>query len=218
MPRITTFIIATAVAATLVAGAGALSAQPTSSAPAGDAKHGQQLFDVNGCYLCHNYQGQGTGSRKPNQNPGPNLAPGPIPWTAFVTQLRTPRVAMPPYDASILSDQDLADIYAYLESQPPNKDPHTIPLLAAVDQGNVPGSTTASLRGAEVFAQNCSACHGASGQGGVGPALKGESSRKDTAAVGAFIKAPIAPMPKLYPGVLTEADVSAVALFVETLH
>jgi ubiquinol-cytochrome c reductase cytochrome c subunit len=218
MPHMTSFMIAAAVAATLAAGASALSAQPESSAPPGDAKRGQQLFAVNGCYLCHNYQGQGTGSRKPNQNPGPNLAPGPIPWTAFLTQVRTPRVAMPPYDASILSDHDLADIYAYLASQPPNKDPRSIPLLAAVDQGTVPGGSTASARGADVFAQNCAACHGASGQGGVGPALKGESTRKDTSAVAAFIKAPIAPMPKLYPGVLNEADVGAVATFVETLH
>jgi ubiquinol-cytochrome c reductase cytochrome c subunit len=218
MPRITTFVIAAALATTLVASGGALSAQTTSSAPPGDAKHGQQLFAVNGCYLCHNYQGQGTGSRKPDQNPGPNLAPGPIPWTAFLTQVRTPRVAMPPYDASILSDHDLADIYAYLESQPPNKDPHTIPLLAAVNQGTVPGGSAASSRGAEVFAQNCAACHGASGQGGVGPALKGESARKDATAVAAFVKAPISPMPKLYPSVLTDADVTAVATYVETLH
>jgi mono/diheme cytochrome c family protein len=211
------FAIAALVAATLVAGASALSAQ-TTSAPPGDAKHGRLLFDVNGCYLCHNYQGQGTGSRKPGQNPGPNLAPGPIPWTAFVTQLRTPRVSMPPYDATLLSDRDLADIYAFLASQPPNKDPHRIALLASVDTGTVPARSTASSRGAEVFAQNCASCHGAIGEGGVGPSLKGEGARKDTRAVISFVKAPVAPMPKLFPGVLSESDVSAVAAYVETLH
>jgi ubiquinol-cytochrome c reductase cytochrome c subunit len=209
-------------AATLVGSSSTLSAQTT--APAGDAAHGKQLFDVNGCYLCHNYQGQGTGSRRPAQNPGPNLAPGPIPWVAFVKQLRTPRVAMPPYDAHLLSDKDLADIYAYLASQPPSKDPHSIALLESVNTGasSSAGAGSASssplAHGAEVFAANCAACHGASGGGGVGPSLKNEGTRKDTAAAIAFIKNPPPAMPKLYPSVLKDADVAAVAAYVESLH
>jgi mono/diheme cytochrome c family protein len=216
MSRIGTIATIALVAATLVAGASSLSAQTT--APAGDAKHGQQLFDVNGCYLCHNYQGQGTGSRRPAQNPGPNLAPNPIPWTAFVKQLRAPRVSMPPYDPSMLSDRDLADIYAFLAAQPATKDPHSIALLQAVDPGAVSAGSNAGSRGAEVFAQNCASCHGSAGQGGIGPSLKGESARKDAAAVATFVKAPPPPMPKLFPGALNETDVAAVAAYVETLH
>jgi ubiquinol-cytochrome c reductase cytochrome c subunit len=211
MNRFGTFAIASLIAVGAVAGASALSAQP--SAPAGDAKHGQQLYVLNGCYECHNYQGQGTGSRKPGQNPGPNLAPGPIPYSAFLTQLRTPRLSMPPYDAHLLSNQDVADIYAYLAAQAPPKDPHTIALLEAVNTG----SGTAS-HGAVVYSANCAACHGASGQGGIGPSLLGESARKDRAAVAAFIKNPVAPMTKLYPGLLNDNDVAAVATYVESLH
>jgi len=48
--------------------------------------------------------------------------------------------------------------------------------------------------------------------------LKGESSRKDVGAVDAFVKNPSATMPKFYPGLLNDADVAAVASFVETLH
>ena len=212
MLRIKSFAIASVIASTLVAGAGVLSAQTT--APTGDAKHGQQVYNADGCYLCHNYQGQGTGSRKPGQNPGPNLAPAPIPYPAFIRQLRNPRLAMPPYDAKILSDQDAADIYAFFVSQPPGKDAHRIAVLNVVNAG----TATSTPHGAVEFSANCAACHGAVGQGGIGPSLKNESAHKDTAAATAFIKNPSGGMPKLYPGILSADDVAAVASYIETLQ
>jgi ubiquinol-cytochrome c reductase cytochrome c subunit len=211
MKQLKAVAIASLIAATLVAGAGMLSAQTT--APAGNAKHGQQVYNADGCYLCHNYQGQGTGSRKPGQNPGPNLAPAPMPYAAYIRQLRKPRLAMPPYDAKILSDQDAADIYAYFASQPVGKDAHSIAVLNVVNAG-----TGTAPHGAVVYSANCASCHGATGQGGIGPVLKNESARKDTAAATAFIKNPSPGMPKLYPGILSEGDVAAVAAYVETLH
>ena len=71
--------------------------------------------------------------------------------------------------------------------------------------------------GKQIFVQNCAACHGADGGGGVGPSLKGEKARKDTAAAIAWIKDPKPPMPKLFPSPLSEKDVDDVAAFVETL-
>jgi mono/diheme cytochrome c family protein len=183
--------------------------------PPGNATHGRALFMANGCYECHDDQGQAQGKRINGQMPGPNLAPAPIQYRAFVAQLRKPRVAMPPYDATLLSDADLADIYAYLASQPPVKDARTIPLLAAVDTGSSAGVT----RGREVFAQNCASCHGENGGGGsVGPSLLGERAKRDERATVALIKNPSAPMTKLYPGMLDDADVAAVAAYVQTLQ
>lgn len=72
--------------------------------------------------------------------------------------------------------------------------------------------------GKALFAANCAVCHGAAGvDGGVGPALKYERLHKKTAAVIAQIKNPQPPMPKLYPGTLSEKDVADVAAYVETL-
>ncbi len=72
--------------------------------------------------------------------------------------------------------------------------------------------------GMAIFGQNCSSCHGAAGAGGgIGPSLKGEKGRKDTAAAIAWIKNPQPPMPKLYPAPLTESDVADVAAYVESL-
>jgi alcohol dehydrogenase (cytochrome c) len=88
-------------------------------------------------------------------------------------------------------------------------------LFSGVAQGATPTGNAA--HGKTLFAANCSACHGASGEGGVGPKLQGEKSRKNFAAVVAQIKNPAPPMPKLYPSPLSEKDVNDLAAFVETL-
>jgi alcohol dehydrogenase (cytochrome c) len=82
----------------------------------------------------------------------------------------------------------------------------------AVAPGGAPGD-----HGKAVFAQYCSACHGAAGEGSVGPSLKGESAKKNLSEAVAFIKDPKAPMPKLFPAPLSEQDVADVAAFVENL-
>jgi ubiquinol-cytochrome c reductase cytochrome c subunit len=91
------------------------------SAPDGDAARGQSLYESTGCYECHGFIGQGGA-------PGPAIAP-PMPFEPFVLQLRQPRLVMIPYSEIVLSDQDAADIYAYLSSLPPPADPASIPLL-----------------------------------------------------------------------------------------
>lgn len=90
-------------------------------------------------------------------------------------------------------------------------------LVSVPDEQGASGRTPVE-HGASLFAQYCSSCHGASGEGSVGPALKGESARKSTEQAIAFIKEPKAPMPKLYPAPLSEGDVADVAAFVESLH
>jgi hypothetical protein len=60
---------------------------------------------------------------------GPKLVPDPMPVEAFNAYVRTTNRAMPPYREAVLSDEDLPDIYAYLESLPKPADYKTIPLL-----------------------------------------------------------------------------------------
>jgi mono/diheme cytochrome c family protein len=71
--------------------------------------------------------------------------------------------------------------------------------------------------GKQVYLQNCAACHGAAGEGGAGPPLKGEHTRKDREQAIAWIKDPQPPMPKLYPAPLSDKDVADVAAYVESL-
>ena len=45
------------------------------------------------------------------------------------TYLRAPKGEMPPYTAKVMSDQDLADVYAFLRALPPAPPLSSLPLL-----------------------------------------------------------------------------------------
>jgi mono/diheme cytochrome c family protein len=86
-------------------------------APAGNAENGKRLFLKDGCYQCHGREGQGSNMS------GPRIAPNPVPLEVILSYVRKPTGEMPPYTAKVISDQELADIYAYLQSRqrPPAK-------------------------------------------------------------------------------------------------
>jgi len=92
------------------------------NAVAASAEKGKAAFLQHGCWQCHGYQGQGGIA-------GAKLAPNPIPFDTLSNFVRTTNRAMPPFRKEILSDDDLADIYAYLQSIPKEPDPSSIPLL-----------------------------------------------------------------------------------------
>ncbi len=92
------------------------------SALAASAEKGKAAFVQHGCWQCHGYEGQGGVT-------GPRLAPNPIPFDTLSNFVRTTSRQMPPFRKEILSDEDLADIYAYLQSIPKGPDPNSIPLL-----------------------------------------------------------------------------------------
>ena len=91
------------------------------AAPAGNVENGKKAFIQHGCFSCHGFSAEG--------GPGARLAQNPIPFQAFVQYVRRPRRSMPPYGTQ-LSDQELADIYAFIKSIPPSPDAKSIPLLA----------------------------------------------------------------------------------------
>jgi len=82
-------------------------------APKGSAQNGKKIFESYGCYQCHGHAGQG--------GAGARIAPRPIPFAAFSRYVRQPAGEMPPYTAKVVSEQELTDIYAFLQSipQPP---------------------------------------------------------------------------------------------------
>jgi mono/diheme cytochrome c family protein len=83
-------------------------------APQGDIANGKHLYLADGCFTCHGRSGQGG-----NYNaPAPVLAKTEMPFEGFEGQLRDPANDMPAYSDALLSHQDIADIYAYVESLP----------------------------------------------------------------------------------------------------
>lgn len=110
-------LIGLAAATVLALGAG--------SATAADPKRGKEIFSKVGCWGCHGYNGQGATAVQ-----APKIAPDPMPLEALITFLRkADRTLMPPYDAKGLPDADVADIHAWLASQPKPADWKTNPLL-----------------------------------------------------------------------------------------
>jgi mono/diheme cytochrome c family protein len=86
----------------------------------------------------------------------------------------------------------------------------------ATASGKLSGSAQGdAAHGKTIFAKNCAQCHGT--EGGVGPLLKNEKSRKTYAQTVAWIKDPQTPMPKLFPDTLGEKDVADVAAYVQSL-
>ena len=89
----------------------------------GDSANGKRLFMRNGCYQCHGTVGQGGLA-------GPRLAQTKLTLPAFTSYVRNPRPSnMPPYRSKVMTDQELADVYAYIQSVPPPVPPSAIPIL-----------------------------------------------------------------------------------------
>ena len=92
---------------------------------AASAEHGMTIYIQKGCWQCHGTMGQGSIAT----SGGKRLAPDPLPWEAFSGFVRSSNRSMPPFSDKILSDGDLADIYAYLQSIPKPPAVTSIPLL-----------------------------------------------------------------------------------------
>ena len=95
----------------------------TQSAAAGNAEEGRKLYNSYGCYACHGYEAQGSSAT------GPRLGPRPLPLPAFSRYVRRPTAQMPPYTTKVVSDADLAQIYAFLQSRPTPPPVQSIALL-----------------------------------------------------------------------------------------
>ena len=122
---------------------------------AGDPERGKRLFAGKGCSRCHAIFGRGGGI-------GPDLGSSELRgsvtqlagrmwnhWPAMSEGMRTLGMASPAFQGD-----ELADVFAYV-------------FVSRYD-----GQPTARERGADVYRlKGCVVCHGATGEGGTGPAL-----------------------------------------------
>ena len=105
--------------------AAALAQAPSAAKPAaGNAAAGQRLFTKMSCFYCHGTEGQGSAP-----GIGPRIAQVPRGIESFVRYVRRPTGRMTGYSEKILTDADLADIYAFLRSLPAARPVSDIPLL-----------------------------------------------------------------------------------------
>jgi ubiquinol-cytochrome c reductase cytochrome c subunit len=99
------------------------SAAQTAATPAGSAQSGKDLYLKLSCYACHGYDGHG--------GAGARLVPMRMNQAGFALYIRNPR-QMPPYTAKVLSDQQAADLWAYVKSMPESPSADKIPLLMRI--------------------------------------------------------------------------------------
>jgi mono/diheme cytochrome c family protein len=94
-------------------------------APSGDAANGKRIYLTVGCFTCHGRSGQGGAFN----GPAPILARTALPFDAFKYLVRDPSNDMPAFSDAVLSDNDIADVYAFLEALPGPRSPKDISIL-----------------------------------------------------------------------------------------
>jgi len=97
--------LAVALAAILCVGAAL-----AQDAPKGSAERGKKLFVDLNCYSYHGTHAQGGG-----RNAEPPIPLG-YPFAGFLQQMRKPRLDMPAYEEKLVSQQEVADLFAYFSS------------------------------------------------------------------------------------------------------
>ncbi len=88
------------------------------TAGGGNAQNGKTLFNDKGCSGCHGPDARGM---SPVESPtgGPRIAPPPLALPAFTAFVRNPTGKMIPFGPQDITDAQLADVYAYLQSLAP---------------------------------------------------------------------------------------------------
>ena len=125
MARLVELAAAGGVAVLVMASLGTRTGAQTPQEPSGNATHGRELYLSTGCFECHGRDGQGGAFN----GPAPALAHTELGFEAFKDQLRQPANDMPAYAAVVMSDQDVADLLAFVRSLPGPRSPNDIAIL-----------------------------------------------------------------------------------------
>jgi len=184
----------------LMLGSGCSQAQAPAEKPgnsvAKNVASGRRMFASAGCGACHGTQGQGTSLAPP-------IAPPPLELQALIAYARRPTGKMPAVPVATASDQDLANIYAFLKSAAPPSS------LAEELKGNAENGKRLFL------AYGCYECHGRQGAGAaiaprIGPPVL------SLAGVMRYVRAPTGQMPPYTAKVASDQDLADIYSFLKT--
>jgi mono/diheme cytochrome c family protein len=120
--------------------------------PAGDPQNGKKVFEKLGCFRCHGSAGEGISQAGKESGP-PKIATTHLSLEDFVRSIRTPKGQMPQFGPKQVTDAELSDVYAFLQS------------VASQSKLELPSSSN-SQNGQHLYtAIGCYECHGFQGQG-----------------------------------------------------
>jgi len=126
MRALASFVVCAFFVASATAAGGWAQDKPIQDKPPavpGNAQQGQALYVKFSCYACHGYDGHG--------GAGARLVPMRMSLAGFTAYVHNPR-QMPPYTAKVLSDAQLADLFAHIKSLPESPAAKNIPLLTRI--------------------------------------------------------------------------------------
>jgi mono/diheme cytochrome c family protein len=172
----------------------------TPDTPTANPENGKHVFETHGCTQCHGNQGQGLSNPR-TQDAAPRVGPTRLSQTAFVGFVRHPIGKMPAYRSQDVSDAELGDLYAFLQSLAP-------PVKADPSSAN-------AKNGQRLFmSYGCYECHGNEGQGStqtagsrIGPI------QIPFAPFVAYIRQPNAQMPPYSANAVSDADLADIYAF-----
>ena len=194
-----TFLIAAVVSAPI------LVASQNSAAPhGGNAQNGKKVFEKLGCFRCHGSAGEGMAQTGKEAAP-PKIASSRLLLQDFVRFVRAPKGQMPPFSAAQVSDEELSDVYAFLQT------------VASQPKVELP-STANAQNGQRLYsAFGCYECHGLQGQGSTqtGGVRIGPPQIPFSGFV-AYVREPASQMPPYTSKVVSETQLADIYVFLQS--
>lgn len=167
--------------------------------PSLDAAEGKKVWDAKACKSCHGANAEGGRARV--------LAGYDKTAADIITQVRTPRNAMPGFSATQISDADLRNVFDYLKTltPPASFTAITYQAQASDDPGKV------------LFGQKrCMACHGEDFARTAAGIVTSGRKTLTVDDVKKQVRTPRANMPTYRPEFVTDADITAMTSFLKS--
>src|ERR1700722_1116144 len=173
-------------------------------APAGNVANGKRIYLSQGCDKCHGAEGQG--AAKETAAPGPPIAATSKPLAAFMSIVRSPLAPMPPFTAKDVSDAELADVYAFLESVPPSQNSASASATSSAPASSAAGN---AQNGQALFTRDgCYECHGRQAEGAAATGPRLGPNPIPLAALIKYVRQPTGQMPPYTAKVVTDAELA----------
>lgn len=178
-------------------------ARQAEAAPAGgNVQNGKRVFAAVGCANCHGSEGQGL-PLSARETAGPRIGPTRLAVTPFLRFVRNPPAQMPPFTDKAVSDSDLSDVHAYLQS------------LAPPLQSSAAGN---AQNGQRLFTSyGCYQCHGYEGQGSTqtGASRIGPPQIPVSAFI-SYVRQPTGQMPPYAAKAVPEAELADIYAYLRS--
>lgn len=167
---------------------------------AGDPAKGKASWENSGCQACHGDAGQGLYAG-PRAGDGKSAAD-------WIKQVRTPRAKMPAFGAAQVSDQDIADMNAYMQtlSKPASFSPKKYEAKADDPAGKVSFNE-----------KRCVACHGDPPVDFVQMAFVDQGRAVSAEAVLKQLRTPAEYMPMFNPGQVSDEEAGQIADYLKSV-